>query len=137
MCIKMQNVITGIKGEAKTQVDETNTAIAYGSGGVAVFATPAMIGLMEKAALDSVDKVLSPGLSSVGTRVDVKHLAATPIGMNITAKSELIVVDGKRLNFKIVAYDDSGLIGEGTHERCIIDLEKFMDKAQAKKESTK
>ncbi len=129
----MERVKVGIKGEAKVQVNETNTAIAYGSGGVAVFATPAMIGLMEKAALESIDNVLSAGLSSVGTRVDVKHLAATPVGMSVVAKSELLEVDGKRLEFKVEAYDESGLIGEGTHQRYIVDLEKFISKAQAKK----
>ncbi|MDA8213276.1 MAG: thioesterase family protein [Clostridia bacterium] len=129
----MERVKVGIKGEAKVQVNETNTAIAYGSGGVAVFATPAMIGLMEKAALESIDNVLSAGLSSVGTRVDVKHLAATPAGMSVVAKSELLEVDGKRLEFKVEAYDESGLIGEGTHQRYIVDLEKFISKAQAKK----
>lgn len=129
----MERVKSGIIGEAKVQVNETNTAIAYGSGGVAVFATPAMIGLMEKAALESVDNVLSKGLSSVGTRVDVKHLAATPIGMNVTAKSELVEVDGKRLEFKVEAFDESGLVGEGTHQRYIVDLEKFIAKAQKKK----
>lgn len=129
----MDSVKVGIKGEAKVQVSENNTAIAYGSGGVAVFATPAMIGLMEKAALLSVDNVLSTGLSSVGTRVDVKHLAATPVGMNVVAKSELLEVDGKRLEFKVEAYDESGLVGEGTHQRYIVDLEKFIAKALTKK----
>ncbi|MFZ3172543.1 MAG: thioesterase family protein [Carboxydocellales bacterium] len=129
----MDSVKVGIKGEAKVQVSENNTAIVYGSGGVAVFATPAMIGLMEKAALSSIDNVLSTGLSSVGTRVDVKHLAATPVGMNVVAKSELLEVDGKRLEFKVEAYDEAGLVGEGTHQRYIVDLEKFIAKALTKK----
>lgn len=122
----------GIKGEARTVVTDENTAIAYGSGSVSVFATPAMVGLMEKAALSSVDPLLEEGKSTVGTRLDIEHLAATPKGMNVVATSELIEVDGRRLVFKVEAKDDNELVGRGTHERFIIPLEKFISKAEAK-----
>jgi len=129
----MEGLKPGILGESKIMVSEHTTAIAYGSGGVAVFATPAMIGLMENAALNSVQPILSEGLTTVGTKVDIKHLAATPIGMEVVAKSELVEVDGKRLVFKVEAFDDKDKIGEGVHERFIVDLAKFVDRANGKK----
>lgn len=129
----MDKLIKGIKGEAKTTVTKSNTAVAYGSGAVEVFATPAMIALMENAASNSVQDALSQGLSSVGTRLDVKHIAATPVGMVVKATSELIEIDGKRLVFKLEAFDEVDKVGEGIHERFIINLEKFMEKTKAKR----
>lgn len=131
--LKMDKLIKGIKGEAKTTVTKSNTAVAYGSGAVEVFATPAMIALMENAASNSVQDALSQGLSSVGTRLDVKHIAATPVGMVVKATSELIEIDGKRLVFKLEAFDEVDKVGEGIHERFIINLEKFMEKTKAKR----
>lgn len=129
----MSSLIVGIKGEASDVVTERNTAVAYGSGGVKVFATPAMIGLMEKAALTSVEPHLESGMTTVGTRVDVQHLAATPIGMKVTAVSELVAVEGKRLLFKVEAMDEVEVVGRGTHERYIVPEEKFLSRAAAKK----
>lgn len=129
----MENLKTGITGEAKTIVTETNTAIALGSGGVAVFATPAMIALMEKAALSSVAPYLPEGSSTVGIRIESTHSAATPLGMEVTARCELVEIDGKRLVFKVEAYDNFDKVGEGTHERFIINVEKFMKKNEEKK----
>ncbi len=129
----MSNLKPSIKGEASAAVDHSNTAIAYGSGGVSVFATPAMIGLMEKAALSSVDPLLESGMTTVGTRVDVQHLAATPVGMKVVAESELVEVDGKRLVFKVEARDEVEVVGRGTHERYIVPERKFLDRASAKK----
>lgn len=123
---------TGLCHEVSTMVDENNTAIAYGSGGVKVFATPAMIGLMEKAALELADQHLPAGESTVGTQVNVKHTAATPVGMKVSARAELIEVDGKRLVFIVEARDETGPIGTGTHERFIINLEKFIKRAENK-----
>lgn len=122
----------GLKGEARTVVTDENTAIAYGSGSVSVFATPAMIGLMEKAALSSVDPLLDEGYSTVGIKLEVEHLAATPKGMNVVATSELVEIDGRRLVFKVEARDDKELIGKGRHERFIVPLQKFISKAEAK-----
>lgn len=128
----MENLQVGIKGEAKTIVNDGNTAIAHGSGGVMVFATPAMIALMENAALNSVAAFLPEGHSTVGINISSSHIAATPVGLKVTARTELMQVDGKKLTFKVEAFDDKEKIGEGTHERVIINVEKFMKKNQEK-----
>lgn len=122
----------GAKGTASEKVCEKNTAAALGSGLLAVYATPAMIALMECASHTSVAPFLEPGQGTVGTSMSIKHTSATPMGMTVTAESELIEVDHRRLVFKITARDDAGEIGSGTHERFIIDSAKFMEKAQAK-----
>lgn len=113
-------------------VTEKNTAKAYGSGSIEVYATPAMIGLMEGASLATVDSILPEGLSTVGTKVEIKHLAATPLGLKVTAHAELVEIDGKRLLFKVEASDEKGKIGEGIHERFIIDVDKFLQKTKNK-----
>lgn len=127
------NLQPGLKATQEETVTEKNTALAYGSGGVAVYATPAMIGLMENAALSAVDPLLPQGLSTVGTELNIKHLSATPVGMRVKATAELTKVDRKRLVFKVVAYDEKELIGEGTHERYVIDLAKFLAKTNEKR----
>ena len=124
----------GILGEATCQVTAENTAAAMGSGMLEVFATPAMIALIEKAACQSVQPELDEGCGTVGIDLRVKHLAATPVGMQVTAKTELIAVEGRKLVFKVEAFDDAGKIGEGEHERFIVQNEKFFAKAQAKKQ---
>ncbi|MFR1518401.1 MAG: thioesterase family protein [Clostridia bacterium] len=126
---------TGIKGEQILTVDRTNTADAYGSGELPVFATPAMIALMEYTASQSVAEKLADGQSTVGTRVDVRHVAATPVGMQVTCVSELAEIDRNRLVFRVKALDACGVIGEGIHERFIIEKEKFLQKTNGKKES--
>lgn len=123
----------GIKGKQVVKVDNTNTAEVYGSGDLPVFATPAMVGLMELTALKSVAELLDEGCSTVGTLVNVKHLAATPVGMEVYCVSELIEVDRRRLVFDVKAFDECGLIGEGIHERFIINVDKFMDKTNGKR----
>lgn len=122
----------GIKGKDTVQVVYENTATAVGSGVLEVFATPMMIALMEKTACNSVIPYLDEGDGSVGTELNVKHVAATPIGMTVTCESELIEVDGRRLVFKVEAYDEVGLIGKGTHERFIVNNEKFQNKTDNK-----
>ena len=122
----------GIKGKDTVQVVYENTAVAVGSGVLEVFATPMMIALMEKTACNSVIPYLDEGDGSVGTELNVKHVAATPIGMTVTCESELIEVEGRRLVFKVEAYDEVGLIGKGTHERFIVNNEKFQNKADNK-----
>ena len=126
------NLKAGMTGEATDEVNENNTALKYGSGIIKVYATPAMIGLMENAAINTVDRHLPEGYASVGTRLDVKHTAATPIGMNITAKAELIEEDGPKLKFTVKAYDDAGMIGEGVHNRYIVKLDEFLKKTEEK-----
>jgi predicted thioesterase len=115
-------------------VTEQNSARVMGSGTLDVFATPAMIALMEKTAWESVQPQLDEGSGTVGTSLNVKHVAATPLGMKVTCESELVRVDGRALTFSVKAYDETGLIGEGEHERFIVFNEKFQAKADAKRE---
>jgi len=124
---------TGLLGESRTVVSETNSAITHGSGSIPVFATPVMIALMENAALNSVQPYLEEGQTTVGIKISSSHIAATPMGMEVIAKSELTETDGKRLIFKVEAFDATEKIGEGIHERFIINIEKFMKKNEEKK----
>ena len=128
----MEELRIGLKGEAAAEVVYANTAAAVGSGALPVFATPAMIGLMEKAALESVQPYLEEGQGTVGVRLEIAHLAATPIGMTVRAESELVEIDRRRLCFQVRAYAGEELVGEGTHQRFIVDSERFLAKAQAK-----
>ena len=120
------------RGEARTRVSDDNTAVKYGSGSVDVFGTPAMIALMEKAAINAVDCRLPDGCATVGTHLDVRHIAATPEGMNVTARAELTKIDGRKLIFRVEAFDEAEKIGEGTHQRFIIELDRFREKAGRK-----
>ncbi len=122
----------GLKGRAETTVTPDNTAQAVGSGLVPVFATPYMIALMENAAVNAVQAALAPDEGTVGTRLDVTHDAATPIGLKVWAEAELTAVEGRKLTFAVAAYDEREQIGGGTHERFIIKPEKFLARAQAK-----
>lgn len=123
---------TGIKGTQQVKVSEENSALAMGSGTLKVFATPAMIALMEKTAWMSVAPYLEEGNGTVGTALDVQHSAATPLGMTVTCESELTAVDGRKLTFQVVAKDETGVIGQGKHERFIVQNEKFQAKADSK-----
>ena len=123
---------TGIKGKQELTVTTENTAKAMGSGTLEVFATPAMIALMEKTAYESVAGELEDGSGTVGTALNVKHVSASPVGMKITCETELLKIDGRALTFSVKAYDEKGLIGEGEHERFIVYNEKFQAKADAK-----
>lgn len=127
----------GIIGKEELIVTEENTAKAVGSGGLEVFATPALIALAEKTAFQSVAEHLEEGQSTVGTHIDIKHIAATPVGMKVTCETELIEVDSenpRRLVFSVNIYDEVEKIAEGTHERFIIYSEKFQNKANGKSE---
>lgn len=128
-------ITIGMKGRAQCTVTPENTAAAMGSGLVPVFATPCMIALMEHAAVNAVQSVLEEDQGTVGTRLDVTHNAATPVGMQVWAQAELTAVEGKKLTFSVRAYDQAGLIGEGVHERFLITLSRFLSKAEAKKEA--
>ena len=118
----------GIKGHAEDTVSEKNVASRIGSGVVDVYATPCLIGLMEEAAQTSVAPFLGEGMTTVGTKLNVSHDAATPIGMKVWAESELVEEDGRRLVFSVKAYDECGLIGQGEHERFVVKLDRFMEK---------
>ena len=125
---------TGIKGTKTIAVTEENTASSIGSGWLPVFATPAMIALIEGTASESVAPHLEDGRSTVGTHLDVAHSAATPVGMDVTCETELVEIDRRRLVFKVVVRDAKGEVGSGTHERFVVDNEKFMAKALSKLE---
>ena len=122
----------GIKGYQEETVTEDKLATNVGSGKVRVYATPRMIALIEKTAALSVENRLEAGQSSVGTLVSVSHCAATPLGMRVHAETELVEIDRRRLVFSVKAYDECGLIGEGRHERFIIDIDRFQDKTDSK-----
>lgn len=123
---------TGIKGHQELIVTQELTAKNMGSGVMDVFATPAMLALMEKTAFTSVAEYLNEGCGSVGTKVDIEHVASSPVGMKITCDSELIEIEGRKLAFKVEAYDEKGLIGKGTHERFIVENKKFQEKTDNK-----
>ena len=123
---------TGLKGKETEIVTDKNTALSIGSGELEVYATPAMTALMEKAAYKSVAPYIEEGQGTVGTMLNIVHTSATPIGMTVTAESELIEIDGRKLKFKVIAYDEKGNIGEGTHERFIINNQKFQQKTNSK-----
>lgn len=124
----------GLSGTAHVTVTDDLTAQTFASGTVAVYATPAMIALIEAAAVAALDGHLPDGATTVGTRLDVRHLAATPVGMRVTATATLTEVDGRRLVFEISASDAVEPIGSGTHERFIVDRARFEARAAAKGE---
>jgi predicted thioesterase len=131
----MDELAPGLIGEAATVVTETDTAGHWGSGLVPVFGTPALVGLMEGAAVQALEGRLPPGRTSVGGRIDVHHLAPTPMGMHVRARAELLEVEGRRLVFHVEAWDEVEQIGRATHERFIVDEERFVAQAKAKIES--
>lgn len=127
------SLTVGSKGRAEALVTEDKTAAAVGSGLVPVFATPYMVALMENAAVNAVQAGLEAGQGTVGTKLEVTHDAATPVGMKVWAEAELTAVEGKKLTFTVRAFDEAGPIGGGTHERFIITVDRFLAKAEAKK----
>ncbi len=122
----------GIKGRMEIEVTPELTAAKIGSGLAEVYATPYMIALIENTAWSSIAGALSEGEGTVGTKIAVEHLAATPVGMKVWCETELVEVDRRRLVFQVEVYDEAGKIGTGTHERFIINNEKFLAKANAK-----
>lgn len=123
----------GLFTEFEHTVEETDTASHWGSGGLPVFSTPALVGLMESTAVIALRGHLPAGQTTVGGHIDVHHLAATPVGMRVRARATLVAIDGRKLTFKIQAWDDKELIGEADHDRFIVDEKKFMKKADEKK----
>jgi fluoroacetyl-CoA thioesterase len=128
----MNELNVGLKGSAELVVGEQHTAPQVGSGRVRVLATPVMINLIEAAALAAVEHLLPPGQQSLGTRLDVRHFAATPVGMRVRAEAELVGVEGRSLFFRVSAADEVEAVGEGTHERVVVSLERFDRRLQAK-----
>ena len=128
----MSEITIGLTNEKSVAVTIENTAVSMGSGTLRVFATPAMIALCEGCCAETVEDLLGEGMTSVGTKVDIEHLAASPIGASILCKSKIVAVDGRRLDFEVEVYDNVGLIGKGKHTRFIVDAEKFVNKTYAK-----
>lgn len=122
----------GIQGLAEALVEEADTAKTVGSGDLLVYATPCMVALMEGAAYESIAPYLAEGESSVGTKMEVTHLSATPVGMSVRAESVVTAVDGRKVTFSITAYDEAGEIGKAIHERVIIKADRFLEKAYDK-----
>ncbi|MFA8449184.1 MAG: thioesterase family protein [Bacteroidales bacterium] len=122
------NLEEGVRGNKEQIVESKDTAASYGSGLIEVFATPGMIALMELTCCSSVQEFLPKGWTTVGTEVCIKHTKATPKGMKARCESTLTKVDGKKLEFEVIAYDDEDMIGKGTHKRYIINEDKFMSK---------
>ena len=128
----MSEIKTGIENQKEVVVTDELTAAAMGSGLLPVFATPCLVALMEETCHLSVGPFLEEGQGTVGTKITVEHTAATPIGMTVTCKSRLVEASGRKLVFEVEAFDEAGSIGTGTHERFIIDNERFMEKASKK-----
>ncbi len=131
----MDAITPGLKGRAELVVGEKHTAPSIGSGAIHVLGTPVMINLMEAAALDAVERLLSAGHQSLGIHLDVSHVAATPVGMTVSATAEVVAVEGNRVRFRVEAHDESDLIGEGTHERVVVNVERFDRRVRKKAES--
>ena len=129
----MHEIHLGLASEATVIVDQRLLATTVGSGGMAVYATPALVVLMETAAVDALAPVLPEGQSSVGIGLDIKHLAATPPGHQVRARAEVSAVDGQKVTFQVQAWDERELIGAGTHTRFVIDVERFMQRVDSKR----
>jgi predicted thioesterase len=128
----MPELAPGLSAEFEHTVTDFDTASHWGSGGLPVFSTPALVGLMESAAVIALTGCLFPGQTTVGGHIDVRHLAATPVGLTVRARAELIAIEGRKLVFKIQAWDEVELIGEADHDRFVVDEAKFMAKVTAK-----
>ena len=125
-------VVTGRRGSTSLIVAEEHTAPSIGSGKVRVLATPVMINLIEAAALAAIEHLLPAGYQSLGTHLDVRHIAATPVGMRVTATAEVTRLDGRTVVFRVEARDERELIGDGTHDRVVVNVAKFDQRVQRK-----
>ncbi|MBR1591758.1 MAG: thioesterase family protein [Ruminococcus sp.] len=128
----MKTILRNITGAAESAVLKDKLASAVGSGSLDVYSTPSMVALMEKSACECIADYLEDDETTVGTELNIKHLSATPEGMTVRAEAELTAVNGRELTFSVKAYDESGLIGEGTHKRFLVYGKKFTEKAKAK-----
>ena len=125
-------ITIGMKGQVSTLVEREDTAAEVGSGSLMVYATPCMVALMEGAACDAIEEALSETQTTVGTELNIQHVSATPVGLEVRAEAEVIAVDGKVITFQLSAYDEAGEIGKGTHKRVIVSSQRFLDKAYSK-----
>lgn len=122
----------GMKGEVSTLVEREDTAKEVGSGSLLVYATPCMVALMEGAACEAIAEALSEEKTSVGIELNISHLSATPVGLEVRAEAEVTAVEGSVITFAVTAYDEAGKIGEGTHKRAIVSTQRFLDKTYSK-----
>ena len=125
-------ITVGLKGEVSTLVERADTALEVGSGSLLVYATPCMTALMEGAACEALEGCLSEDCTTVGTELNITHISATPVGMEVRAEAEVTAVDGKIITFAVSAFDEAGKIGEGTHKRALITTQRFLDKVYSK-----
>ena len=125
-------ITVGMKGEVGTLAEREDTAKEVGSGSLLVYATPCMVALMEGAACEAIEEALSDTQTTVGTELNIQHLSATPVGLEVRAEAEVIAVDGKVITFEVKAFDEAGEIGKGTHKRVIVNTQKFLEKAYDK-----
>ena len=125
-------ITVGMKAEVGTLVEREDTAKEVGSGDLLVYATPCMVALMEGAACEAIAEALSDTQTTVGTMLNIEHISATPVGLDVRAEAEVTAVEGKVITFAVHAYDEAGEIGHGTHKRVIVNSQKFLDKAYAK-----
>ena len=131
-CMEEGKIIVGLHGSVSLLVGDEHTAPSIGSGKVRVLATPVMINLIEAAALAAIEHRLPAGYQSLGTRLDVRHIAATPVGMRVTATAEVTRVEGRTVDFRVAARDERELIGDGTHQRVVVNVSKFDQRVQRK-----
>ena len=125
-------ITVGMKGEVATCVEREDTALEVGSGSLLVYATPCMVALMEGAACEAIAEALPEEKTSVGTDLNISHLSATPVGLEVRATAEVTAVEGAMVSFKVEAFDEKGKIGEGTHKRAVITTQRFLDKTYGK-----
>ena len=125
-------ITVGMKGEVATEVEREDTAYEVGSGSLLVYATPCMVALMEGAACEAIAEAIPEGKTSVGIELNISHLAATPVGLQVRATAEVTAVEGSVISFQVEAYDETGKIGEGIHKRAVVTTQRFLDKAYAK-----
>lgn len=122
----------GMKGEVSTLAEKADTAAEVGSGSLLVYATPCMVALMEGAACEAIETGLEENETTVGIELNIKHIAATPVGMEVRAEAEVTAVEGKIITFTLRAFDEAGEIGNGTHKRALVNSQRFLDKTYAK-----
>lgn len=125
-------ITVGMKGIAQTSVEREDTAAEVGSGSLLVYATPCMVALMEGAACEAISDAIPEGQTTVGISLNIEHLAATPVGLDVRAEAEVTAVEGKIITFELHAFDEAGEIGKGIHKRCIVNSQRFLDKTYSK-----
>lgn len=125
-------ITIGMKGEAATCVEREDTALEVGSGELLVYATPCMVAMMEGAACAAIEGALGEDQTSVGTALSIRHTSATPVGLEVRATAEVTAVEGRKITFRLEAFDESGPIGDGTHERVLVSTQRFLDKTYEK-----